>query len=141
MCRWRRDVHWLAGHFLASESLFLQARISLTHSSLHLVWIPDLILRPRPGSPQRTMSSRGAGVSPFPQVLIEVYCEKQTGLVFEERLDPHHVSALQVVDNDLIADGDECLTAGQRWPISVGRRGSAQVEAPGADLTLDKHNL
>jgi hypothetical protein len=45
----------------------------------------------------------------FPRVLIEVRCEKQTGLVFEERVGPYNVSTLQVVDNDLVANRDECL--------------------------------
>jgi len=42
-------------------------------------------------------------------VFIEVRCEKPTGLVFEQRVGPNDVSTLQVVDNDLVANRDECL--------------------------------
>ena len=45
----------------------------------------------------------------LPRALVEIGSEKPAALILEERVDAHHVSALQVVDDDLVADRDEGL--------------------------------
>src|ERR1035441_7817701 len=59
-------------------------------------------------------TNRSAGVGEggrvlLPRARIEVDSQKPTGFVFQERVGAHHVAALQVVDNDLLADRYEGL--------------------------------
>jgi hypothetical protein len=59
-------------------------------------------------------TNRSAGVGEggrvlLPRARIEVDSQKPIGFVFQERVGAHHVAALQVVDNDLVADRYEGL--------------------------------
>ena len=45
----------------------------------------------------------------LPRTLVEVCGEKPTGLVFEKRVCTDNVPTLSVIDDDLVADGDEGL--------------------------------
>ena len=45
----------------------------------------------------------------LPRGLVEIGSEKPAALILEERVNAHHVSALQVVDDDLVAERDEGL--------------------------------
>ncbi len=76
-------------------------------------------------------ADRSAGIGErddvfFPRTLVEIDCDKPTGLVFEEGIGTEHVSSLQMVDNDLVAEGHEGLiyavTASAAGPEQAQRR-------------------
>jgi hypothetical protein len=45
----------------------------------------------------------------LPRALVKIHCQKPTGLVLEQWIDAHHVPALQMLRDQLLAHGDERL--------------------------------
>jgi len=65
---------------------------------------------PFPGNPADRSASFGERRHVvFPPTLVEVDCEKPTGLLFEERVDAHDVPTLQMFDEKLVANRDKIL--------------------------------
>jgi len=70
---------------------------------------PDVRTVPRARALDRCVNSEAlAGLTEcshvrFPVGLVEVDCKEPTGLVFEERIDPSHMSPLEMVEEYLVA--------------------------------------